>query len=161
MGKKPQFVAMTFKSRHKTRINNTSKGQELIRHRRTKDHVPWPSSVPLRSPQMCPAPQAFSTHWEAGTLLDWHFYHQVLHSHLHFMACLRVLEMKRNMTAGCQFLQWKFVVVLTGLCVFGIRKVGFPLKQKPNVKISDSRKALFINTACERNGEKKNPVFVK
>lgn len=44
----------------------------------------------------------------------------------------------------------------------GLEKLVFPLhKNKLNVKSSDSIQALFITTACERNGEKKNPVFVK
>lgn len=44
----------------------------------------------------------------------------------------------------------------------GLEKLVFPPhKNKLNVKSSDSIQALFITTACERNGEKKNPVFVK
>lgn len=67
MEKNPQFAAMAFKSRQNTRINNTSKGQELIRDR-TKDHVWGGSCVPLRSLEMCPAPQAFSTAGELEQL---------------------------------------------------------------------------------------------
>lgn len=155
---------MTFKSRQNTRINNTSKGQELIRHRRTKDPVPWANSVPLRSLEMCPALGLFPL---AGTLEQ--FWTGIILTKfciLTFISWPRavsgVLEMKTNTTAGCQFLQWKFVVVLRGLCVFGIRKVVFfPSKNKLNVKSFDSIQALFINTACINTGEKKNPVFVK
>lgn len=52
-----------------------------------------------------------------------------------------VLEMKMNTTVGCQFLQRKFVVVLRGLCVFGIGKVG----GFPPPKINSMWRALILH----------------
>lgn len=47
------------------------------------------------------------------------------------------------------------------MCLGSEKLVFPPCKNKLNMKTSDSIQALFISTACERNGEKKTPVFVK
>lgn len=50
---------------------------------------------------------------------------------------------------------------MENLCVRDQESCFLPPKNKLNVKSSDAVQALFINAACERNGEKKNPVFAK
>lgn len=110
---------------------------------------------------MCPAPQAFSTHWEAGTVLDLCCYHQVSAPHFNFMAwaCLRSVAHKEEW--DCRMPVFT-VEICDGFVCLGSEKLVFPpCKNKLNMKTSDSIHALFISTACERNGEKKNPVFVK
>lgn len=42
------------------------------------------------------------------------------------------------------------------MCLGSEKLVFPPCKNKLNMKTSDSIHALFISTACERNGEKKN-----
>lgn len=50
---------------------------------------------------------------------------------------------------------------MENLCVRDQESCFLPPKNKLNVKSSDAVQALFINAACERNGEKKNPAFAK
>lgn len=79
-----------------------------------------------------PARQAFSTSREAGTVLELH------HCCEDFGFSASLLrpwlsqgkaEMKWNMTAEQEILQWKFVIVLRGLYAFRTRKMrGFPPK---------------------------------
>lgn len=77
---------------------------------------------------MCPGPQAFSTLWEAGTVLDLHCCHQVLASHFHFMApgCLRGVGDEEEHDCRMPVFKWKFVVVLRGFVRLGLEKLRFP-----------------------------------